>query len=98
MIVGDDDARRVDDEAGAERLDALRRAVGTVAALVAEKLVEEVGGTARRWGVSFGDDWSSGSGAPRVPAMVCSVEMLTTASISGATRSATESGPPPFLA
>ena len=45
VIVGDDEAGRIDDEAGAERIDAARRLVRIVAALavvVLEELVEEL--------------------------------------------------------
>jgi hypothetical protein len=56
MVIGDDDAGRIDDETGAERVDAARRLIGIVAALAAlpawaavaplaamvlEKLIEE---------------------------------------------------------
>ena len=47
VIVGDDDAGRVDDEAGAERIDAARRTVrrllvAALAAAVLEELLEEL--------------------------------------------------------
>ena len=47
VVVGDDDAGRIDDEAGAERVDAARRAIGrlvvaALAAAVLEELLEEL--------------------------------------------------------
>ena len=48
VIVGDDEAGRIDDEAGAERVDAVRRLIGIVAAaalaavVVLEELIEEL--------------------------------------------------------
>ena len=92
VIVGDDDAGRVDDEAGAERLDPARTVVlrGRPRRPVLPRNSSkkcwngEPSGKLRR---------RHGAAAPPEPVTVCDVEMLTTASSSGAATSATNSGP-----
>ena len=94
VVVGDDDAGRVDDEAGAERADAARRAVrrliaAALTAAVLEELLEEL--LERRAGRQV-----AAPAAPRrrcAPSTFCEVEMLTTASITFSATSAIASGP-----
>ena len=99
VVVGDDDAGRIDDEAGAERVDAARRAVrrlalAALAAAVLEELLEEF--LERRAGRQLRRRLPAALPPPLPPGAlrrVCEVEMLTTASITCSATSAMLSGP-----
>ena len=91
VIVGHDDAGRIDDEAGAERVDPARRcvrdlAVALTAAAVLEEIVEEL--LERRAGRQLRHRRCLARARP-----FCEVEMLTTASITFSATSAMLSGP-----
>ena len=89
VIVGDDEAGRVDDEAGAERVDAARRALGAVAAALPPRRFLKNSSKNSSIGEPGGR-----SGMPLTRASTfCDVEMLTTASITCSATSAMFSGP-----
>ena len=96
VVVGDHDAGGVDDEAGAERVDAARRAVGrlvvaALAAAVLEELLEEL--LERRARRKLRHGLLAAALPPPRASTFCEVEMLTTASITFSATSAMFSGP-----
>lgn len=84
MVVGDDEAGGIDDEAGAEGVDGAL-AIAALAALALEELIEEI--------LEGEPSGTCGIGAWSSVFTFCEVDMLTTASSSPAARSATDSGP-----
>ena len=91
VIVGDDDAGGVDDEAGAERVDPPRR-VAVLARALSPCWPRRFLKNSSKNSSNGEPGGSCGIALPR-PSTVCDVEMLTTASITFSATSATLSGP-----
>ena len=91
VVVGDDDAGRIDDEAGAERVDAARRAIGVALSPPWPRRFLKNSSKNSSNGEP-GGSCGIGAALPRASTF-CEVEILTTASITCSATSAMFSGP-----